>query len=105
MKSETIEKEAAKEPRLAIPGKLPFEDYASAVKMADLLKILVNKDFLSVEDYELLVMRGFIFPLVETMTQDNWMEIKAQLLEFLDPNNWQRESSDESGSEKANETR
>ena len=83
MKPETIEKEGAKEPSLNIPGKLPFEDYASAVKMEDLLKILVNKDVLSVEDYELLVMRGYMFPLVEAMTKDNWMEIKAQLLGFL----------------------
>ena len=94
MKAETTEKEDTKEPNLAIPGKLPFEDYASLVQMADLLKILVNKDVLSVQDYELLVMRGNIFPLLETMTQDNCMEIKAQLLDFLDPRHWRSADPD-----------
>ena len=93
MKSETTEKKGSKEPSLAILGKLPFEDYASAVNLADLLKILVNKGVLSVEDYELLVMRGYMFPLLEAMTKDNWMEIKAQLLEFLDT--WKEEPKPE----------
>lgn len=38
-------------PSLAIPGKLPFEDYASGVNIGDLLKMLVNKGVLSVDDY------------------------------------------------------
>ena len=101
MKSESEEKEESQVSRLAIPGKLPFEDYASEVDIADLMKILVNKGVLSVDDYELLVMRGHMFPLVKAMTQDNCMEIKAQLLDFLDPVNWQRDPPGESGSEKA----
>lgn len=40
-------------PSLAIPGALPFEDYASEVSIGDLLKILVNKKVLTIEDYEL----------------------------------------------------
>ena len=84
MKTAAAKTEVGKEPSLQIPGKLPFEDYASSANLADLLKILVNKGVLSVEDYELLVMRGYMFPLLEAMTQDNWMEIKAQLLEFLE---------------------
>ena len=95
MKPETTEKESVKEPSLNIPGKLPFEDYDSAVNLADLLKILVNKGVLSVEDYELLVMRGYMFPLLNDMTQDNWMEIKAQLLEFM--GSGQEEPFDETG--------
>lgn len=91
MKSEKTKKKSAKEPSLAIPGKLPFEDYASSANLGDLLKILVNKGVLSIEDYELLVMRGYMFPLLEAMTQENWMDIKAELLDFLDPVNWKRE--------------
>ena len=95
MKPETPEKEGPKESRLAIPGKLPFEDYASAVDIADLLKILVNKGVLSVDDYELLVMRGHMFPRLRAMTQDNWEEIRAELLDVLDPVNWKREPLDD----------
>jgi hypothetical protein len=69
---------------LTIEGKLPFEDYASEVNIADLLKILVNRDVLSIEDYELLVMRGHIFPLSRSMNESNWMDIKVKLLEFLE---------------------
>ena len=94
MKPETTEKEGAKKPNLNIPGKLPFEDYAASAKLEDLLKILVNKSVLSVEDYELLVMRGHMFPLLEAMTQDNWMEIKAQLLEFLERGQADRKPTD-----------
>jgi hypothetical protein len=47
--------------------------------------MLVHTGALSVRDYELLVMRGHMFPLLESMTDDNWMEIKEQLLEFLRP--------------------
>jgi len=100
MKSETKKKECTKENRLRIPGKLPFEDYASEVKLADLLKILVNKGVLSVEDYELLVMRGHMFPLLESMTEDNCMQIRGQLLEFLDDGN-QTDSDDEAESKEA----
>lgn len=75
---------------LTIEGKLPFEDYASEIEVADLAKILVNKNVLSVDDYELLVMRGHIFPRVEAMNQGNWMDVKAELLHFLDKKNWQR---------------
>ena len=52
-----------------------------------LLKILVNKGVLSVEDYELLVMRGYMLPLLREMNDDNWQESRAQLLEFLDTGN------------------
>jgi len=86
-------KQSGKEPSLSIPGKLPFEGYASEVKMADLVKMLVHKGALSVEDYELLVMRGHMFPLLESMTDDNWMRIREQLLEFL--KEWQDPASDE----------
>lgn len=78
---------------------MPFEDYASEVDIADLLKILVNKGVLSVDDYELLVMRGHMFPRLRAMTKDNWAEIKAELLDFLDPRNWKREEPEEVDSE------
>ena len=52
------------------------------MNLSDLLKILVNKSVLSIEDYELLVMRGYMFPLLDAMTEENWMEIKVTLLEF-----------------------
>jgi len=51
--------------------------------MGDLVKMLVHTGALSVRDYELLVMRGHILPLVESMTDDNWSQIRDQLLEFL----------------------
>lgn len=95
MKPESKEKEGAEASRLAMPGKLPFEDYASEVDISDLLKILVNKGVLSVDDYELLVMRGHMFPRLRAMTKDNWAEIKAELLDFLDPRNWKREPAAE----------
>ena len=85
MKSNATKKQDSNEPSLRIPGKLPFEDYASEVKIADLVKMLVHNGALSVRDYELLVMRGHMFPLLESMTEANWMEVKEQLLEFLRP--------------------
>jgi hypothetical protein len=79
----------AKKPSLAIEGRLPFEDYASEVNIGDLLKILVNKGVISVDDYELLVMRAHMIPRIEAMDENNWEQIKAELLKFLDRKNWQ----------------
>ena len=86
-------KQGGKEPSLSIPGKLPFEGYASEVKIADLVKMLVHTGALSIRDYELLVMRGHMLPLIESMTDDNWMRIRDQLLEFL--KEWQDPASDD----------
>ena len=80
----------SKKPSLALPGKLPFEDYASDINVGDLARILVHRNVLSVDDYELLVMRGHMFPRLEAMNDSNWQEIKAQLLSFLDKKNWRR---------------
>jgi len=83
MESETKKKKSTNEPNLNIPGKLPFADYASEVKMEDLVKMLVHTGALSVRDYELLIMRGHVLPLVESMTDDTWSQIRDELLEFL----------------------
>jgi len=83
MKSETKKKKGTNEPSLNIPGKLPFADYASEVMMADLVKMLVHTGALSVRDYELLVLRGHMIPLAESMTKDNWSQIRDELLEFM----------------------
>jgi len=83
MKSETKKKKDPNEPSLNIPGKLPFEDYASEVKMEDLVKMLVHTGALSVRDYELLIMRGHVLPLVESMTETTWSQIRDELLEFF----------------------
>jgi hypothetical protein len=53
------------------------------VKLADLVKMLVHTGALSVRDYQLLVMRGHMLPLIESMSDDNWSQIRDQLLEFL----------------------
>jgi hypothetical protein len=99
MKTAATKTEDKKESRLSIPGKLPFEDYASSANLADVLKMLVNKGVLSVEDYELLVMRGYMFPKLKAMTDDNGMEIRAQLLEFLEEGRADRLSSDHGNSD------
>ena len=84
---EMSKKTPPSEPNINIPGKLPFEEYASQANLGDLLKILVNKGILSVYDYELLVLRGVIIPLVINMTEDNCMETRDRLLKFLDEKN------------------
>lgn len=79
--------------RLTIIGKLPFEDFASDINIGDLAKILVNRNVLTVEDYELLVMRGHMFPRLDAMNDSNWRKIKAELLKFLDKKNWRRDGN------------
>lgn len=83
MKWNETKKQNDEKPSLQIPGKLPFENYASEVKMADLVKMLVHTGVLSVRDYELLIMRGHVLPLVESMTETTWSQIRDELLEFF----------------------
>ena len=97
LKPGTKKKMERKTNPLDIPGKLPFEDYASSANLADLLKILVNKGILSVEDYELLVIRGYMFPKLMAMTDDTWMEIRDHLVTFLEQGQVKSSDEDTSG--------
>ena len=76
-------------------GKLPFEDYASGIDVGDLARILVHRSLLTIDDYELLVMRGHMIPRLKVMNDSNWREIKTQLLTFLDKKNWRSSEPEE----------
>lgn len=78
-------------PVLSIRPKLSFEDYSSDINIGDLARILVHRGVLTIDDYELLIMRGHMIPRLKIMDDSNWQEIKAELLAFLDKKNWRSE--------------
>ncbi len=44
---------------------------------------LVRKGVMSTEDLRLLVIRGHLLPRMEAMTDDNFAEIRQELLDFM----------------------
>ncbi|HPF99352.1 MAG TPA: hypothetical protein PLE77_04740 [Kiritimatiellia bacterium] len=64
---------------------LPKEAYAHCIRVDDLAKMLARKNVISEDEFDLLVMRGYILPKLEVANEDNWMQLRDDLLAFLRP--------------------
>jgi hypothetical protein len=63
--------------------RLPYEDVSGIIEAGSLARLLAHKGIISPEEFEWLVIKAYIRPRAEAMNENNWAEIREDLLQFL----------------------
>lgn len=63
--------------------RLPYEDMSMLIEAGSLARLLAHKGIISTEEFEWLVVKAYVRPRAEAMNENNWAEIREDLLQFL----------------------
>jgi len=80
MTSETCEENAGPE-----SAKLPKQEHAHHIRVQDLARLLTKKAVISEDEFEWLVTQGYCIPRLLAMNEENWMQLRQELVAFLRP--------------------
>lgn len=63
--------------------RLPYEDMSLIIEAGSLARLLAHKGIVSPEEFEWLVCKAYLRPRIELLTEDNWQEVRQDMLDFL----------------------
>ena len=64
-------------------GRLPKQEHAHHIRIQDLAALLVSKAVISEEEYEWLVIKGFMIPRLESATEETGWATMKELKAFM----------------------
>ena len=75
--------EAHEENKATEVAGLPKEEHAHHIRVQDLAKLLVKKAVISEDEFEWLVIKGYMIPRLESATEETGWETMKDLKRFM----------------------